>query len=323
MFYNLFATKENNMALSNITKSRKALAIMCSFWIPIKKYRKALRGILLLGARNYRRIIKSDRIKKFDVDLSVVAIMKNEGAYIKEWLDFHIMIGVQRFYLYDNESDDNTKEILKPYIDKGIVIYKYWPGKAQQMVAYRDCVKNHAEETRWMAFIDLDEFLFTVKNDNIVSFLKSLPQFSALVVGWMIYGSGNQKEKKPGLVIERFKMHADKTWGVKSIINPRLVIRMTNPHTYGVAGFTIDENGKKLGFINQTNNPPSCNLIRINHYVTKSYEEFMARCSKGDACRANLADSPKAKAQKRFDIHNRNEVYDDIMDKYVEKLKNI
>lgn len=309
------------MALPNISKYRKFLATMATFWIPVKKYRKALRGILMLGVGNYLKISRSDKVKKFDNDLSVVAIMKNEGAYLKEWLDFHILVGVQKFYLYDNESTDDTKQVLDPYIKKGIVDYTYWPGAAQQILAYRDAVNRHSNDSRWMAFIDLDEFVFSLKYDNLVDYLKTLPKFGALIVGWMIYGSGNQKEKKPGLVIERFKMHADKTWGVKSIVNPRMILRITNPHTYEVAGFTIDENGKRLGFIDQTNNPPSCNIIRCNHYVTKSYEEFMARCSKGDACRANIEDSPKAKALNRFNIHNRNEVYDDIMDKFVQKLK--
>lgn len=309
------------MALPKISKQRKFLAVLCTFWIPIKKYRKALRGILLIGVKRYKQTIKEDKQKVFDNDLSVVAIMKNEGDYLKEWLDFHILNGVQKFYLYDNESTDDTKDVLKPYITKGIVDYTYWPGLAQQMVAYKDAVNKHSDESRWMAFIDLDEFVFSLKYDNLVEYLKTLPPFGALVVGWMIYGSANQKEKKLGLVIERFKMHADKTWGVKSIFNPRMILDMNNPHTSEVAGFTIDENGNKLGFIDQTNNPPSCDIIRCNHYVTKSFDEFMTRCNKGDACYENMADSPKAKALNRFNIHNRNEVYDDIMDKYIEKLK--
>jgi hypothetical protein len=323
MFYKHFATKERKMSLPLISKSRKLLSVMCSWWIPVKKYRKALRGILLIGVKRYIQTIKTDKNKKFDNDLAVVAIMKNEGAYLKEWLDFHIMVGVQKFYLYDNESNDNTKDVLKPYIKKGIVDYTYYPGLAKQMPAYKDAVNRHSDESRWMAFIDLDEFIFSLKYDNLVEYLKTLPTFGALVVGWMIYGSSNQKEKKPGFVIERFKMHADKTWGVKSIFNPRMILDMTNPHTSEVAGFTIDENGKRLGFIDQTNNPPSCDIIRINHYVTKSYEEFMIRCNKGDACYENMAESPKAKALNRFNIHNRNEVYDDVMDKYVKKLKKL
>ena len=44
--------------------------------------------------------------------LSVVAIMKNEKPYLKEWLEYHLMQGVEHFYLCDNDSTDGSKEYL-------------------------------------------------------------------------------------------------------------------------------------------------------------------------------------------------------------------
>ena len=52
----------------------------------------------------------------FKHDLAIVVIIKNEGKDIAEWIDYHIIAGVSKFYIYDNESTDNTKEILQPYI---------------------------------------------------------------------------------------------------------------------------------------------------------------------------------------------------------------
>jgi hypothetical protein len=51
---------------------------------------------------------------KFPHKLAVCAIAKNEGAYFKEWLEYHRLVGVEKFYIYDNESDDDTKEVLAP-----------------------------------------------------------------------------------------------------------------------------------------------------------------------------------------------------------------
>ncbi|MBR2734192.1 MAG: glycosyltransferase family 2 protein, partial [Selenomonadaceae bacterium] len=42
----------------------------------------------------------------FAHDLAIAAILKNEGHYIKEWLDYHLLAGVDHFYLYDNDSTD-------------------------------------------------------------------------------------------------------------------------------------------------------------------------------------------------------------------------
>ena len=96
----------------------------------------------------------------FLYDLAVVAIMKNEGPYLKEWLDYHLLAGVNHFYLYDNESPDNQAEVAKPYVEAGLVDYFHTPGKFMQMNVYLDAVKKFKFQCRYMAFIDGDEFIF-------------------------------------------------------------------------------------------------------------------------------------------------------------------
>ncbi len=92
------------------------------------------------------------------VNLSIAAIYKNEPDII-EWIEYHKLIGVQRFYLYDNESDDNSKDLLQPYIDDGVVIYHYVKGKCKQMPVYQDAIYRYKNETKWLAIIDLDEYI--------------------------------------------------------------------------------------------------------------------------------------------------------------------
>jgi len=102
-----------------------------------------------------------------EVYLSVCAIIKNEGPYLKEWIEFHRLVGVERFYLYDNESDDETSEVLGPYIDKGIVQLTPWPRfigySDPQHMAYAHCMRATFGKTFWLALIDADEFLFAPK----------------------------------------------------------------------------------------------------------------------------------------------------------------
>jgi len=93
-------------------------------------------------------------------DLAVVAILKNEGHYLKEWLDYHLAAGVEHFYLYDNDSPDNQAEVAAPYVKAGLVDYIYAPGKAMQMQTYNDAVKRFKFQSRYMAFIDGDEFIY-------------------------------------------------------------------------------------------------------------------------------------------------------------------
>ena len=310
------------MALPIISNKKRKLIKFITNFIPIKIYRKKLRGILMLGHKRYQDVIHNDDKRKFPHILSIMAIMKNEGPYIKEWLDYHILVGVEKFYLYDNESTDDTKRILEPYIKKGIVDYTYWPGKAQQMIAYTDAFNKHANDTKWMAIIDLDEFLVAADYDTIPEFLETLPKnFAELVIGWEQFGSSGHKTKPDGLVIENYKYHAAKSWGIKSIVNPRLVYETTNPHTHEVAGFMIDENGKRLGRIDQTENRNiTTHKIRINHYVTKSFDEYIERMNKGTATKQPISEY---RSLEKFKMYDKNEVYDNTMDKYVKKLKKI
>lgn len=310
------------MALPKISATKRNIIRFITNLIPIKIYRKAIRGILLLGYSRYKNVIKNDDQTKFPQQLSIVAIMKNEGAYIKEWLDYHILVGVEKFYLYDNESTDNTTKILKPYIKRGIVDYTFWPGKAQQQNAYTDCLNKHANDTKWLAIIDLDEFIVPVHYDTVPEYLNTLPKnFAELVIGWIQYGSSGHKTKPNGLVTENFKHHAAKNWGIKSIVNPRLVYETLNPHTHEVAGFIIDENGKKLGRIIQDENRNiTTDKIRVNHYVTKSFDEYIKRMNQGSVSKLKIDDY---RSVEKFKWYDRNEVYDDIMDKYIPKLKKI
>lgn len=310
------------MSLPKISKTKRTFVKLITNIIPIKIYRKAARGILLMGYKRYKNIIKNEDKTKFPHTLSILAIMKNEGPYLKEWLDYHILVGIEKFYLYDNESTDNTTEILKPYIEKGIVDYIYWPGKAQQQPAYTDGFNKHANDTKWLAVIDLDEFLVATDYENIVDYLDTLPKgFAQLVIGWEQYGSSGHKKKPKGLVIENYKYHAAHSWGIKSIVNPRLVYETTTPHSHEVAGFTIDENGKKLGRIDQTENRNiTTHKIRVNHYVTKSFDEYIARMNQGSVSKMKINEY---RSVEKFKMYDRNEVYDYIMEKYVEKLKKI
>ncbi len=96
----------------------------------------------------------------FLYDLAVVAIFKDEAPYLKEWLDYHLLAGVEHFYLYNNDSSDDCKKILAPYVEKNLVTLTDFPGKMMQYPAYEDAIEKFRFECRYMAFIDLDEFIF-------------------------------------------------------------------------------------------------------------------------------------------------------------------
>lgn len=53
--------------------------------------------------------------------LSLCTMIHNEGQFIEEWIAHHLLMRVDHFYIYDDQSTDNTKQVLQPYIKQGML----------------------------------------------------------------------------------------------------------------------------------------------------------------------------------------------------------
>ena len=274
----------------------KVLAEIIAGVIPHKMTRNRWRGILRYGiihALKLKYRLKHDHTPP-RYCLAVCAIAKNEGPYFEEWIEWHRKQGVEKFYIYDNESTDGTREILAPYVKAGVVEYCYWPGKKQQLAAYDDCFERHRLETRWLAVIDLDEFIVPVQDRTIPDFLHRMERFSVVEINWLVYGSGGARTREPGGVMERFHRHSlpehRLNTHVKSIADPRRVCTMVGCHEAArISGRAADSHGMPLrkGFRDRK---PQQDVIRINHYAVKSYEEFLAKRARGRSRVTSLRD---------------------------------
>ena len=132
---------------------------------------------------------------EFEDYVSVACTVKNEGPYLKEWIEYHKIIGIDRFYIYDNDSTDDTKNVLEPYIKDGSVIYKFTRGRVM-IPSYQDAILKAQTRSRWLALIDLDEFLVPNEKDNIKDFLKEFEAYPGVGINWVIFDS-NGHETKP------------------------------------------------------------------------------------------------------------------------------
>ena len=243
----------------------------------------------------------------FLYDLAVVAILKNEGHYLKEWLDYHLLAGVDHFYLYDNDSTDDYREIIAPYVAAGLVTSKYFPGKKMQLAAYDEAIQNYRFECRYMAFIDLDEFIFPKTNRSVVEVVDEIlsrdEHAAGLGIHWQCFGSnGQDKADYSRGVLERFTRRAKKDFLIetdesngsevrrgignvffKPVLNPRRIKNINLHFALCFEGnYTVNENGTKtpLAF---GESPIFAEKIVINHYFTKSREEFKIKHARGRA----------------------------------------
>ncbi|MBQ9334655.1 MAG: glycosyltransferase family 92 protein [Lachnospiraceae bacterium] len=176
-----------------------------------KEYRKTyFRN--LKKCKAYHAYQRNMKLKEYYV--SIGAIFKNEGQYLKEWLDYHILVGIEHFFLYNNNSTDNYLDILGKYIDNGIVTLIDWPYNQKQMEAYVDCAERFSSKSNWIGFIDIDEFITPISHDSVGAFLKEYENYGSVLIPWMIFGSSGKEDRcMDDLVIEsftkRWKKHSD------------------------------------------------------------------------------------------------------------------
>lgn len=293
---------------------------LCCNFIPSKYWRDWAWRLVQFGPLKYKRWAEAERLRKFDCYLAAAAIVRNEGPYLAEWLEYHHLVGVEKFYIYDNQSTDNTAEILRPYVRAGWVEYIYFPGDKQQLAAYRDVLTRCNTSCRWLAVMDLDEFLVPVQEHTLADFLRRVtrdsPHIHQILVTWKFFGSAGLQNKPKGLVIENFQRCAPDDYVgrcTKYIINPRAVYGV-EVHNCKVWGHTIDENGSKRI---ADGKPTSYRRIRMHHYAVKSREEFVRKASRGDA----YFGAARIRSERYFTECDRNEIFDPQMNRFVEPVK--
>lgn len=239
--------------------------------------------------------MKGDNKKK-KYNVVVCAIFKNESPYLKEWLEYNLIIGIEHFYLYNNNSDDDYKKVLKPYIDSGKVTLIDFPYEHAQIKAYWDCIKKFRDQAKWIGFLDIDEFVVPIEDNNIATFLKKFNNRPSVKMYWRVFGtSGLIHRNLHGLVTEDFKIAWPKYDEVGKCFyntsfsadsNPKRMktlnhIFWCNWHGIKIPPVNCYDSISLRGFDHVKNEDFP---IQINHYFTKSYDEyFKIKAERGDA----------------------------------------
>lgn len=220
--------------------------------------------------------------------LSIGAIFRNEARFLPEWIEYHRMRGVQHFYLFNNLSEDDYQTALKPYVDKGIVELYQWPfyGNNQkewnkiQCSAYTKLLKEKKFETFWLAIIDTDEFLAPTQISNLQTFLKPYEPFGGVAINWQLFGTSHidwipsSKTVIGSLTKKATPSHPSNLF-VKSIVQPRKVKKMSQPHFcyYHRPFYHVTEKFERFPSKSLTEYV-SVETIRIHHYTYRDRSFF-------------------------------------------------
>lgn len=205
--------------------------------------------------------------------LQICVIAKNEARYLPEWIEYHLMIGFDKIYLYDNGSEDDIASACAPY-DRVQLIN--WPIRGgQQKSAYIDYLRRFSSEAEWTAFIDADEFICYRGQGNLRDYLAAADkQCAGLEVQWVIFDCNDHAERPSGLVLKNYtRAHSVAPQrNIKSICRPSCIDfdRIRSPHRFPyVTGFHV----------RSTEIPE----LSIFHYMLRSRADVLAKVLRGDA----------------------------------------
>jgi hypothetical protein len=221
--------------------------------------------------------------------LSIWSLYQDEAPYIREWIEFHRLVGVERFFLYDHYSADHHREALAPYVEDGIVTLYDWPIDPGQVQAANHCLEHHRDDSRWIAFLDLDEFLFSPTGRPLPEVLAEYEDWPGVVVNWASFGTSGHLTPPDDLVIESYTMRTDNpavNGHKKSIVQPARVVRCRGGLYDFTDGQSVDENMQPSD--GRAGDTVSFSKLRINHYHTKSEIEFERKIAKPRADRRGV-----------------------------------
>lgn len=203
---------------------------------------------------------------------AIVLLIKNENKYLKEWLDWHLNLGFDKVYIYDNGTTESVNDVISEYSDdiQSKIIVIDWKGTFHnvQEDAYNHFLKHYKTSVRWGLFIDSDEFLrFTDDSiTNVNTFLQSYENYTEIWGDFIEYNANGQEAYENLPVRERFTEVCDVNKGLyhKNFIQVNRITKFKRHYAF------YDES-KNLVFKSEDLNN---DLFVIDHYYTKSWEEW-------------------------------------------------
>lgn len=274
-------------------------------------------------------IFCSMRLYAYDFEISIATIFRDEAPFLKEWIEFHKLIGVEHFYLYNHNSHDNFEEVLRPYIKEGVVELINWTEEPEsrnqwllvQQKMLLDAVIRTQDISKWVAFIDVDEFIFPVEDKTLSKFLPRYENYGAVAIYWQLFGTSHIDHLRTDqLMIEQLVFRAERNHELNGWYKPIVQVKHVNtsnlvggPHEFVLKnGYTtVGLNGKPAKLFSIA----GVDQIRIHHYNTRD-EHFLHQVK---LKRPNMDQDKKNFTQKIADASN--EIEDRSILVYAEDLR--
>lgn len=231
--------------------------------------------------------------------LALVLIVRNEARHIAEWAQFHRAAGVSQFFVYDNGSTDGTVEAIRRALPETALTVIPWAQRRfrtmtgreihNQVLAYAHALMNFGAAFRWMAFIDVDEFLVPVTARSIPEAMRGLEGAAHVSLPWQMFGRGGNATPPEGGVVANYLHRARDSFALTHGLNFKCLVDPSRVTEVGVHGFGIDGREEGVNDVGQHAahkdrvKPAFASRARLqlNHYYTRSDAELQAKIGRG------------------------------------------
>ena len=208
--------------------------------------------------------------------LSVCAVLGYEAPYLLEWIEFHRAHRCGAFFLYNNRDREAQRTTSPPTSTRGSWCCTTGPS-SRHSCARTATASSITATTRAGSRSSTSTSSCSRPEQPLPDVLAGYEQWPGVVVNRAAFGPSGHQLKPPGLVIESYLMRRPQgDRHVKSIVDPRKVVLCTTPHHF-VYDSRLPVNEDRYPVRGPLNPPASLVRLRVNHYETKSLEEWRAK----------------------------------------------
>ena len=219
----------------------------------------------------------------------ICAIIKDEQRFLKEWIDYHLNLGFNHIYLYEDYDSTSHAEITAPYEKVSLFPIETTPIPQQQtskkQIDLYNWFLNKSKSENiadWILYIDIDEFLVFEDGYNIQRLCKEFEPYTGVYLCWRMYNANGHIKRPKGGVMESYTQesrnderadYGNLNWQIKSFVNVKKAYGM---YLHEVFGGVNVEHGTEWPY-------RIFKKAWINHYFTKSWEDYVERmCKRGN-----------------------------------------
>ncbi|WP_323008029.1 glycosyltransferase family 2 protein [Pseudorhodobacter sp.] len=237
-----------------------------------------------------------------------ILTLRNEGAFILEWLAHHRACGFTDFLVFSNDCTDGTDAILDRLQEMGHLTHIRNDGphnEGPQWAALKAADKHPlVKAADWILVFDIDEFVnIHVGDHRLPALLAALPQATAIPLTWRLFGNAGLIGYEDRPVTEVFTRTAPAVlhWPWRAALFKTLFRNDGSYEKLGVhrprsprntdAQRWFDGTGRELppefhrGRIFSPFGRDNYGLAQLNHYALGAMESYLVKCDRGRANR--------------------------------------